>query len=418
MAIAEDASTPAVATGTGTAALTTASFSPPAGSLLVALIGGGWSNSRITTAITDSVGGTWTPGVIANDITGDNFYGYAAVYLRYLPSAPGAMTVTATYSGFSGSGAGGRQLAVRVLTGASSVQTGAATAKLALDSSTSSLTASIATTTAGSVVFGVADDARRAETMSASANTSLCSANGGTNPFSSSFDTVTLAAFKQTSATGSPGSLSLGVSLSASSNQGEIALFEVIPTGGTPVSKVPLQRTWTTGEVVADSHLDRDVRDAVNFLLAPPHAVVASLSSTFTVPSATSFNLITAWDTSVSDSDSMWSPSAPSRLTARTAGLYVIAAYVHFPTPAAGSYGVGLALNNNGGAWGGSTRINDDLRPGTTGPLGTSSTIVATQFLNVGDYVEAYVEQNTGASQTIPNNLFSAQFSALWVASS
>lgn len=421
MAIAENASTPAIVTGTGTGALTTASFSPPAGSLLVALVGGGWSNGRITVAMSDSVSGAWQPAVIANDIGGNGVYGFAAVYYRYLASAPGSMTVTATYSGFSGSGAGGRQLAVRVLTGAASVQ-GGATAKTTLSTSMSSLTTSITTTTAGSVVYGAADDARSAETMAASANTVFCSANGGTNPFPSSNDTVTLAAIKSVQATGSPGQMSMGVSLGFSSDQGELALFEVLPSGGTPVSKVPVPRTWTTGEVVTDAELNKEVRDAISFLLSPPRAVVTVLGAPFNIATGNSTGPITAWDTVLSNGDTMWSPSKPSRLTANTPGRYQLAIYIHFPYSSGSPTGdlhVGLALNSNGAAWGSATQLEEDSRPGSTSArLGTSCSLIFEQFLNTGDYIEAHAWQYTGGTLSITNTQFTCQFSALWVSSS
>ncbi|MFE5369258.1 hypothetical protein [Streptomyces mirabilis] len=420
MAILEDASTPAVATGTGQAAITTASFSPPANSLLVVLVGAGWSGSQLGAAISDSVSGAWTPAVMANDLTSRAAYGYAAVFFRYLSSAPGAMTVTATYSGFSGAGAGGRLLAVRVLTGAASVQNGA-TAKRTLNAYTNSLTTSITTTTAGSVVYGIADDARSAETMAASSGTSFCSANGGTNPFPSSNDTVTLAAIKSVQATGSPGSLSLGVSLSAASDQGELALFEVLPSGGTPVSKVPVPRTWTTGEVVTDTEMNTEVRNAVSFLLSPPRAVVTVLGAPFNVPTGNATGPITAWDTQISNSDTMWSPSKPSRLTANTPGRYQLTIYIHFQYSSAATtanFHVGLALNSNGAAWSSANQLEEDARPGTTsGRLGTSCSLTFEQFLNTGDYVEAYAFHNTGNTESIPNTQFSCQFSALWVSS-
>lgn len=419
MAIAEHASTPAIATGTGTAAITSASFSPPASSLLVVQVAGGWSDSRMGVTITDSVSGSWTPGVIANDQTGNGYFGYAGVFYRYLSSAPGAMTVTATYSGFTGSGAGGRMLSVRVLTGAASVQ-GGAIAKATLTDYTTSLTTSITTTTAGSVVYGMADDERLNETISPSSNTAFCAAGGGTNPFPSA-DTVTLGAIVSSAATGTPGSVSMGVSLPVARNQGQLALFEVLPTGGVPVSKIPTPRTWTTGEVVTDVELDREVRDAINFLLSPPRAVLTVSSAPWSIPTGSPANSINTWDTTLSNSDSMWSPSKPSRLTANTPGRYQLAIYIHFPAngaTATTNVHTGIALNSNGVAWASATQLGEDARPGITpnpAPFSTSSFFIFETYLNVGDYVEAYAWQNTGSTQTIGNDPFSCQFSALWI---
>ncbi len=66
--LTEDASTPAVASSGAAKTVTTASFTPPAGSVLVALVGSNWSgSSTLTQAVTDSAGAyTWTPLVQAS----------------------------------------------------------------------------------------------------------------------------------------------------------------------------------------------------------------------------------------------------------------------------------------------------------------------------------------------------------------
>jgi hypothetical protein len=132
VAITEDtANQPVTVTWTGvsTTAHTTAAFTPTAGSLLVALVdidGSSASGSLVTGAVTDSVVGTWTLLARQNTIAVGNVGGTAEVWIRYLPSAPGSMTVSVTGSG-TGIANGG-QLTVRSLLGAASTQSGNATA--------------------------------------------------------------------------------------------------------------------------------------------------------------------------------------------------------------------------------------------------------------------------------------------------
>jgi hypothetical protein len=113
MAIAEDASTPPVVTLTGdtTGIAATASFTPPANSLLVAILNVGYSGVHIPgMTISDSAGGTWTLGAVA-DISN----GHSWIWYQYCVTSPGAITVTTTDTETVSAG---RQLAVRVLTGA------------------------------------------------------------------------------------------------------------------------------------------------------------------------------------------------------------------------------------------------------------------------------------------------------------
>lgn len=117
MAITEDGSTPAVAgaVNLGSGTTTTASFSPPAGSLLVAIAGSDFHSGTLAITMSDSTGGTWTTGV---NMAGQS--GRCLVSIRYLASAPGSMTVSAAFTT-----TGSRFLAVRVLTGVNATQTGA-----------------------------------------------------------------------------------------------------------------------------------------------------------------------------------------------------------------------------------------------------------------------------------------------------
>lgn len=223
MAITEDASTPAIIQQTGSGVSTTASFSPPSSSLLVALVSGGWGNTALmTAAVTDSTGGTWTAAVTAAG-TNTGLRGIAAVFYRYLPTTPGAMTVSATFTGLQG----GRELAVRVLNGAASSQAGAGAGSQVNGTATTAGTVSVTTTVAGSVVYGIADNPNANNAYTPNAATSVLTGTP-TGVFADATDSVRLVAWKATNATVTPGATTLGGTWTAAANS-NIAAFEAIP---------------------------------------------------------------------------------------------------------------------------------------------------------------------------------------------
>lgn len=250
MAITEDASTPAVATGTGsTTTITSAAFTPPANSLLVALVGGGWGTSGNTGAtISDSVGGTWTVGPSAANTASPG--GIAKIFTRQLSSAPGSMTVTATFTNLSA----GRILAVRVLNGAAATQTGAGTGSQVNSTATSAGTVSVTTTVANSVVYGISDDANNNDTYTVNTATTALSTFNDPSP-----DLVTMVAWKSTNPTSTPGATTFGGTWSVSTAKSNIVGLEILPstgqTGSVALSGAGALTAAATGTLVASASL-------------------------------------------------------------------------------------------------------------------------------------------------------------------
>jgi hypothetical protein len=225
VAIAEDATTPAVATASNntTGIITSASFSPPANSLLVVIVNVGYFTAASGTAavtVSDSAGGTWTGGPFLGDSAADN----SGIWFQYLSSAPGSITVTATNSNHP---AAGYQLAVRVLTGAAAGQgtgAGAGSATHATTPASTTATSSITTTTAGSWVYlGACGNA--GSSFTAAAATTLIGS------FTDSTDAEVLGAGRATAATGTPGATTLGFTAAAAVKTSWAAL-EILPVTG------------------------------------------------------------------------------------------------------------------------------------------------------------------------------------------
>jgi hypothetical protein len=213
MAITEDASTPVLVSNTSVVGtLTTASFSPPANSLLVAIVACYSSGSNGAITVTDSGTHTWTKKLeLVAHVT-------VAIWECQLTTAPGSITASGAYS----NNAGDEFLSVRVLKGAATNQTGAATATNSVTSATTADTYSVTTTQIGSVVYGIADNYNNSSAFTPNAATTV-------------YDTMTdvpngsyLAGWKSTTATTSPGATTFGGTWGSSCTQGNVAL-EILP---------------------------------------------------------------------------------------------------------------------------------------------------------------------------------------------
>ena len=94
-------------------------------------------------------------------------------------------------------------------------------------------------------------------------------------------------------------------------------------------------RSWTAGETVTSTIMNTHVRDNFNAIVSPPYAYVRATTST-TLSSGGWTEI--SFNTEVADTDAMFTSGSPTRLTAKTAGLYIIS----------GGFAIGtLAANAN-----------------------------------------------------------------------
>jgi hypothetical protein len=202
--IAADSSTPAVVHGNyGVSSVSTASFSPPAGSLLEVMVDA--LHSGVTVTLSDSAGGTYTAGP---HIQGTTQAGSIYFFQRYLPSAPGPVTVTASQSG---SARATISLAVQVLDNAAPVQAGAASA--ATTGSGTSQSGSLTTTAAGSWAYAVMGNGDATDVVTPLSTTS------NVNVWNDSSQSGNLAVMgRSAAATGTPGATSFGWAANHSDN--------------------------------------------------------------------------------------------------------------------------------------------------------------------------------------------------------
>lgn len=198
MAISEDTSNQPAAVHVTATTATTASFSPQAGTLLVALIGAlGPNSGAITVAVSDSVTGSWTALLKRQNTVASGVGGSAEVWCQYFSSAPGSLTVTATWS----AGDPGGNLVVRSLLGASPVQPGATGGT---GGASVAPTATLTPQRLGSWVYGACEDWTTNPVMVANANTTII------DQFSDTTNGDTYAIFKGTAAVSSLTSTAYG----------------------------------------------------------------------------------------------------------------------------------------------------------------------------------------------------------------
>ena len=149
MTLTLDGSTPAAVhlSASTSATAATASFSPPAGSLVVIAVNIGY---KVTTATgpgvtcADSLSNSYTAGPSDYDTRFDGSW----IFTRFYSSAPGSITVTVTRTGALGLSL--YQLTPYVLTGAAASQAGAASAHTINATSGTTWTSSVSPTVAGS----------------------------------------------------------------------------------------------------------------------------------------------------------------------------------------------------------------------------------------------------------------------------
>src|SRR6266540_2781550 len=222
MPITEDASAPATVTSSTNVA-TTASFTPAANSLLVAIANAGNNTGvgTITCPVTDSLGSTWT--LLKRTNTDPvNGAGSTEVWAMDAGASPAARTVTATGTG--GANAVGTSLCVKVLTGAKPVASVLGTS--ANPNGGNNYTIALTTTTTGSLVVGGLSRITSAVTLTANGSTTAWqSVSDGTN-------TETYGAWRALNLTGTPGADTYGYTNAAAAAQVLVAVELLAATGG------------------------------------------------------------------------------------------------------------------------------------------------------------------------------------------
>lgn len=260
MAIAENASTPTPthqAQGT-TGTCISAAFSPPASTLVVAAVAwmfAGTNPKSSSLSVKDSLGNNYSQGAEMDNAQEND----TAIYIFYYASAPGSITVTVTCTNTALAAV---LLAPRVLTGASSLQSGAGTVT---DNDDASM--HIVTSATGSWVYcvGAAPTDKRPPTSDVTLTQIDLFQDAGTGNQA--------AVGRLTGSTGVPGKTWTGWT----GNMAQGCALEILPSPavilGTAGHPGP---TWQTGQVLASA----DVNTWISPLAQQKTAATARKSTT------------------------------------------------------------------------------------------------------------------------------------------
>lgn len=175
------------------------------------------------------------------------------------------------------------------------------------------------------------------------------------------------------------------------------------------MATVPVTRTFVAGEIVLASYFNANIRDVLNYLLAPPimelrQQVVQSIpNSAFTAVTFTTEDV---------DSSGMHSTSVnTSRATAVYPGWYQETGSTAFAVNATGSRGSSYYIN-------GATQNSVQSLHQTVGASHNHREVAVTKmvFMNVSDYVELMTFQASGgALNSIAGGSDGAGFGMRWV---
>jgi hypothetical protein len=156
------------------------------------------------------------------------------------------------------------------------------------------------------------------------------------------------------------------------------------------MATVPVEITWVTGQVVTAAQLNANLRDAINFLISPPLAILRqTVAGSFTSATWTQVS----FDTEDIDRDSGHSTvTNTSRYTAQTAGYYLCAGKISFASNATGRRWTRWDVN---GSEINATRLGFAPSNGDVSEIPACSRWI---FLNVGDFVELKGYQDSGGA--------------------
>jgi hypothetical protein len=169
--------------------------------------------------------------------------------------------------------------------------------------------------------------------------------------------------------------------------------------------------------LVTAAQMNANIRDAGNFMLTAPYCNVfrsAALS-----PANNTLTLV-SWDAETEDNDAMHSTGTnPSRIICQTPGVFGIAAAVSWVTAASlTARRISVRLNAAGASAGGTlVLIKDDVNTGSTFSVDQSVPLLFYNYrmVNIGDYLEMFIEQESGGTLAITPGANCTYFQMKWI---
>jgi hypothetical protein len=165
------------------------------------------------------------------------------------------------------------------------------------------------------------------------------------------------------------------------------------------------EKTWSPGEVVTAANLNAYLRDNVGFLANRPAVKAGRTLSNQNVPN--SAETAASFDTERFDTDNMWVPGTPARITIQTAGVYLIVGMLRYDVSATGDREARLLLN-------GSNYLGQVKTRASSAGVAKMQ-VSALSKLAANDYVQLMAFQDSGAAVLLTtNNQDAIELSAVW----
>lgn len=147
--------------------------------------------------------------------------------------------------------------------------------------------------------------------------------------------------------------------------------------------------SFTNGAVVTQTDLQ--------FLIDPPRCQISQSASGTATSLADATATLVTFDTNVFDTDSMHSTASfTSRVVFNTAGLWDVNFYVALPAATYTALNFNLRLNSGGSSSGGGSIRNHPFGAGVQ-----AGRILLSRTFIVGDYIELFVTQTSGAARVV-----------------
>jgi hypothetical protein len=157
----------------------------------------------------------------------------------------------------------------------------------------------------------------------------------------------------------------------------------------------PAPRTWQNDQdYMTAATLNLEIRDALNFLLAPPRAILRRVAAQ-SIPNLTTPTTPVQWDTEDQDTAGGFTLASNTRYTAQYPGRYKISCVIGWTANATGLRV--LAVNVNGGANVVMAIVNN---VGTGLSTVVSGAITIPWQFSIGDYFQVQISQGSGAALT------------------
>lgn len=159
------------------------------------------------------------------------------------------------------------------------------------------------------------------------------------------------------------------------------------------MATVPSQATAAVGDPLTATLWNDDVRDAIAFLVDPPKCALT------TAAQATTNNVyaLLSWDTEKYDNDAMHDlVTNPSRVTFKTAGIYLVSYNASWVANATGTRTVDVRLNAGGVQTNGTSVDFSRINAPAAGVSTTQGCFQARFAAN--DYIEFFIVQTSGGN--------------------